>query len=217
LYLRAVKYVEGDQYEFKNLDALPWQLISVNKKTQTVGDFEHILSELYDIPVERLVVILRHENILSLQTVRSEHYNIAWRQSKTIEEASKLDHGTILFVEEGNPKAAKIEEHQWVQQFNKDQDKISLMVNDPYDDPEGLTFAVKLEVRKDNTLLELKQRIADMFGLNTSEFILKRYMLQREYKNMSSKLVELGLSNGNLVKIEPGSPHQDGFFEVNIH
>ena len=100
MYLRAVKYVEGDQYEFKNLDALPWQLISVNKKTQTVGNLEHILSELYDIPVERLVVILRHENILSLQTVRSEHYNIAWRQSKTIEEASKLDHGTILFVED---------------------------------------------------------------------------------------------------------------------
>jgi hypothetical protein len=33
---------------------------------------------------------------------------------------------------------------------------MTLMVNDPYDDPDGLTFGHKLELRKDNTLLELK-------------------------------------------------------------
>ena len=91
------------------------------------------------------------------------------------------------------------------------------MVNDPYDDPEGLTFGHKIELKRDNTLLEFKQRIADTFGLVTSEFVLKKYMMQREFKNMSAKLVELGLTNGNLVKIERGTPHQDGVYEINIH
>ena len=34
---------------------------------------------------------------------------------------------------------------------------------------------------------------------------------------MSAKLSELGLSNGNLIKVEKGKPHQDGVYEVNIH
>lgn len=33
---------------------------------------------------------------------------------------------------------------------------------------------------------------------------------------MSAKLSELGLSNGNLIKVEKGKPHQDGVYEVNI-
>jgi hypothetical protein len=33
---------------------------------------------------------------------------------------------------------------------------------------------------------------------------------------MSAKLSELGLTNGNLIKVEKGKPHQDGVYEVNI-
>lgn len=216
LHLRAVKHVEGDTYDFKNLDALPWQLFKVNKEKQTVADIDAMLSEMYGIPVDKLVVLLRHENLLSNTNVRTELYNIDWRKSMIVDKASKLDHGTILYVEEGNLKA-NLNEHQWTQQFTKDQDRITLMVNDPYDDPDGLTFQVKLELRRDNTLLEFKQRIADTFGLSTSEFVLKKYMMQREFKNMGAKLAELGLTNGNLVKIERGTPHQDGVYEINIH
>ena len=46
-----------------------------------------------------------------------------------------------------------------------------------------------------------------MVGLEPSEFVLKRYMVHREFKNLSAKLSELGLSNGNLIKVERGSPH----------
>jgi len=34
---------------------------------------------------------------------------------------------------------------------------------------------------------------------------------------MESKLYELGLTNGNLLKVELGAPHQDGVYEVNIY
>ena len=53
--------------------------------------------------------------------------------------------------------------------------------------------------------------------MNTSEFVLKRYLVHREYKNMNSKLFELGIQNGNLIKVERGKPHQDGVYEVNIN
>ncbi len=33
---------------------------------------------------------------------------------------------------------------------------------------------------------------------------------------MSAKLSELGLTSGNLIKVEKGKPHQDGVYEVNI-
>jgi hypothetical protein len=83
----------------------------VNKKTDTVKTLEERLSALYDIPLDRLVILLRHEHLYN-NTVRSEIYNMDWRRDKTIEDASRLDHGTVLYVEEGNPKG-KLEELSW--------------------------------------------------------------------------------------------------------
>jgi Fe2+ transport system protein FeoA len=62
-------------------------------------------------------------------------------------------------------------------------------------------------MRKDNTLLELKQRIAEFINMNPSEFVLKRNMVQREFKNLASKLSELGLNSGAVLKVERGRPH----------
>jgi hypothetical protein len=46
-----------------------------------------------------------------------------------------------------------------------------------------------------------------VIGRKTSEFVVKRYNTAREFKNMESKLYELGLTNGNLLKVDLGSPH----------
>jgi len=94
---------------------------------------------------------------------------------------------------------------------------LSLLLNDPNIDPEGTVFSLKVEVRKENTLSELKQIVSDLINIPTAEFVLKRYMVQREFKNMNAKLSELGLSNGNLIKIEKGKPHQDGVYDVKIN
>ena len=45
-------------------------------------------------------------------TSRTELYNMDWRKPKTIGDASRLDHGTILYVEEADPKS-KLEEFKW--------------------------------------------------------------------------------------------------------
>ena len=44
--------------------------------------------------------------------MRTELYNIEWRKSKKIEDASRIDHGTILYVEEGDPKG-KMDDFKW--------------------------------------------------------------------------------------------------------
>jgi hypothetical protein len=75
----------------------------VNKKTETVNELDMKISEMFDIPLDRLVIFLRHEQIYN-NTVRTELYNIDWRKNKTIEDASRLDHGTILYVDEADPK-----------------------------------------------------------------------------------------------------------------
>jgi hypothetical protein len=69
------------------------------------------VSELFDIPVDRLLILIRHEHLYN-STVRSELYNMDWRREKSIDDASRLDHGQVLYVEEGDPKA-KLETTKW--------------------------------------------------------------------------------------------------------
>jgi hypothetical protein len=77
----------------------------------TVADLDRIISEMFDIPVNRLVILLRHEHIYN-NTVRTELYNIDWRKPKLIDEASRLDHGAMLYVEEADPND-KLESFKW--------------------------------------------------------------------------------------------------------
>lgn len=93
-------------------------MIRVNKTTETVSDLDHKLSEMFGIPEDRLVVFLRHEHIYN-SSIRSELYNIDWRKSKKIGDASKLDHGTILYIEEGDPKD-QIDHFMWHEAFTKE-------------------------------------------------------------------------------------------------
>lgn len=87
-----IKHVEGETYDFKSLDKLPSQVIKLHKKKDTVADFEVQVSELFDIPADKLLILIRHEHLYN-NTVRSELYNMDWRRSKSIDEACRLDHG----------------------------------------------------------------------------------------------------------------------------
>lgn len=102
LQLRAIKFVEGEKYDFKRLESLPTLPITVNKKEQTVTDLEKVLAEMYGIPEERLVIMLRHNSYNN--SVKGEIYNMAWRKPKKIEDAAKFDHGCVLYLEEGDIK-----------------------------------------------------------------------------------------------------------------
>ena len=111
LYIRVLKHVDDEVYDFRSIDKLPTQIIRVNKKIDTVADFESKVSDLYEISQDKLIILMRHEHIYN-NTVRSELYNMDWRKPKTIEDASRLDHGAVLYVEEGDP-SSKLETFKW--------------------------------------------------------------------------------------------------------
>ena len=71
----------------------------------------------------------------------------------------------------------------------------------------GSVFAVKLEMRKTNTLLELKQKIGELFDLKVNDFTVKRYMVSRELKDLHSKLISLGITNGVNLQVTIGKAH----------
>lgn len=48
-------------------------------------------------------------------------------------------------------------------------------MNHPITDPNADVFSIKVEARKHNTLLELKQKVSEVIGLNPNEFVLKKY------------------------------------------
>lgn len=89
----------------------------------------------------------------------------------------------------------------------KELDKITLNINDPTLDPTGSVFAVRLEMKKHNTLLELKEKIGEMFNLKISDFAVKRFMVNRELKNLDAKLSEMGFSNNSNIQVIPGKAH----------
>jgi len=119
---------------------LPTQLIVVHKKQETVADLDKRLSKMFDIPIDKLVVFLRHENAYN-NTVRTEVYNIDWRKKMKFEDAARVDHGCILYVEEADPKQ-KLDDFNWHKEFVKDQEKLKILFHDPINDPEALVFSL---------------------------------------------------------------------------
>jgi len=213
LKLKTLLYTANKTYDFKKMDTLECDEIEINRKEQTVADLEETLAEMYGIPKDSLVIFLRHVQFNN--QVKGEIYNMPWRKPKKIEDCSKFDHGSYLFIEEGDIKA-KMETLQWHQEFMKEMDKIHVNVNDPTQDPLGTVFAVKVEMRKHNTLREFKEKIGQLFDLKIHEFTVKRMMVNRELKNLELKLSELGVSNNSNIIVEIGKAHQEGIFELKI-
>lgn len=105
---------------------------------------------------------------------------------------------------------------KWHEEFTKEQDSVKLFFNDPEQDPEGNAYVIEVHVKKNTTLLELKQVLSEKINLPTNEFILKRHMQTREYKDLKATMAQLGFNSGACIRVVKGKPHEEGVFEVNI-
>lgn len=115
-------------------------------------------------------------------------------------ECSKFDHGTILYVEEGDPKAS-FDSFNWKKEISEEIEKMTLNFNDPETDPEGVAFTMKIAVKRTDTVQKLKDAISYRTGLPTNAFYLVRSTTSREIKELNKTLVFVGLQNGALIKI----------------
>lgn len=56
-----------------------------------------------------------------------------------------------------------------------------------------------------------------MFNISVNDFTVKRNMVNKELKNLHSKLSELGITQGANIRVELGRAHQEGVFELIIY
>lgn len=115
VYLRAVKWASDLNFDYSKPDSFPTEMIVVNPKTETVSELEQKVAEALGIPVASLIILLRHEHGYNAQTT-TEYFNMEWRRTKLVSECSKLDHGKVLFCEEG-VHGAPFNTYHWHQEF----------------------------------------------------------------------------------------------------
>ena len=140
MYLKAVNWVEGQEYDFTRLHTLPTEIIAINSKVHTTEDLQKQLSELFGLNYENTIIVLRHEKGYD-GSISPEYFNMPWRKGKLLSEGTKFEHGFFVFVEETDPTKTKFEGFNWVMQFRLEKDNITLNVNNPESDPEGIHFA----------------------------------------------------------------------------
>ena len=88
-----------------DIERSPCDTVRLDKVVDTVATLEEKIAEHTGIPVERLIIMLRNEPLLSGGEVLCEHFNMEWARGKKLSDMrSKLANGSVLFVEEGDAK-----------------------------------------------------------------------------------------------------------------
>lgn len=173
-------------------------------KDQTVGDLETIVSDRTGIPVDRLVILLRHEQVNS--SYRVEYFNMDWRQPKRLSECSKLEHGWTLWVA-NEDKNGRFDTFGWKKEFDQEADKITLKFNDPREEE----YSSKISVLKTDSLLKVKELISTRLGLPVEGFYL-RSAFDRELKETSKSVQAHGLTQGAALRVELGALKNEGYY-----
>jgi len=159
--------------------------------------------------------MLRHEAMTMSGPPRVELINMEWAlKMKLCDLKSSFDHGMMIYVEEGSLKETKFTDLHWHQAvvFNEEMLKLHISLNEGAGGYQERGFEVKINRKK--TLKELKDKIGDMVGLPASEFTIRRKHVVKEMKEVTLKLVELGVTNGAFLEIKRGKAHQEGRCEL---
>ena len=154
--------------------------------------------------------------MLKSNQVKSEVYYLNWRKSRAIEEGPRLVEQSVLFVEQGDTKD-KPENFKWHREFNKEFDKLYLFINNPLSAQNPDEFKTQVQIKKSDTLIDLKHQISQLINLPISDMVLKKKAQGAELKNLQAKLIEFNLMDGDLIRVEQGKPHEDGTHSVTVH
>ncbi len=71
-------------------------------------------------------------------------------------------------------------------------------------------------ISKNSTLADFKLKVAELLNLPNDQFLLKRNGVNRELKDSKRTLLQLGLNSGALIKVELGTPHNEGVFDLKV-
>ena len=214
VHLRVIRWEEGQSYDYSRPDSFPTQMLKIDPKTETVLQMEQRIAEMLDIPLESLIVLLRHERAYN-NSVATEIYNMDWRRDKLIGDVSKLEHGKVLYCELG-VQGQQLTAYSWHQEFQLESERITVSINDIANDLEGLLYNIKISLRKHDPVRKLKEEVGKRFNLDTNEFYLVRHSNDKEIKVLSQSLFDAGLTSHAQVKVVLGTPSLEGAFQVKL-
>jgi len=133
-FFRVVRWKPDISYDLSKPDSYETDVIRVDWAADKVKDLEGKIGELTGIELDRMVLLLRHENVFKAATC--EYFNMNWRKPKKLRDCSKLEHGQTIFVEDNDP-AGDFGKFKWKLEFDLEANKISVNVNNPITDEEG--------------------------------------------------------------------------------
>lgn len=180
LHLRVCVWEPDQIYDFTKQESFPTYVVRTSL-TEKLSDLEKTISEVTGIDSKRVVILLRHEQVNG--TIRCEFFNMDWRQGKLLKECSKFEHGWTLFVEDADPKQP-FDSFQWKKEFNAELERVTLLINDPRNDPDALHYSVRVSTQKSTTIAELKLKISGEFDLPTDSFFLVKAGTDKDLKEM---------------------------------
>ena len=163
MYLRCVKHEDDLNYDWSRPDSFPTEKVRIDPMKDKVGDLEEKIAAVLHIPVEDLIIFLRHEHGYN-STTSTEYYNMEWRKPKVIQHVSKFDHGKVLYCERG-VHAAQLSTYKWHAEFASEAERITISVNDVANDLEGLLFNIKISLKKTDPMRRLKEEVGKRFNL----------------------------------------------------
>lgn len=95
----------------------------------TVEDLERKVAELWGIPADQVLLLLRHEPITISATPRVELFNMDWaRLKKLVDVRSQLDQGRMIFAETGTLKTVPFEKMHWYRAITGSEDVLRLHI-----------------------------------------------------------------------------------------
>jgi hypothetical protein len=204
-----VKWQPNSSFDFSKPEGYPTEMIKVHSRQTTVAMMEQQLADLFFIPVDRLVIELRHERGLQ-NIVTCEYFNMDWRKSKVVGDFGSLQHGVTLFVEENDPKGS-FEEFRWKKEFDAEIEKITVSVNQNEDGE-----PMRIKVDRNDTIKQLKAAVSERISLPVTEFYFVRKSTNQEVKDVNKTLAALGFTNGVNLRLVMGHAKNEGVYTVNI-
>ena len=91
---------------------------------------------------------------------------------------------------------------------------MTLLVNDPRSDPDALYYSIRISTQKSATIADLKLKISSEFELPTDSFFLVKSGTDKDLKEMQRTVDQLGLNHNSMIKVQLGTPRNEGFYEV---
>ena len=125
---------------------------------------------------------------------------------------SKLEQGSIVFVEKMEKKPVKFEELNWYKSIVGHEDIVKLNIS-----MTGFVVdSLEVKMNKNKTLNDLKQRIARVVNVAPEDFKIKRKHVVSDLKDLELTLAGYGLNSGAMLEIKKGKAVEEGIYELNI-